>query len=82
MDYGTGAIYGCPAHDQRDLDFARKYNLDVIPVICPQEEKEETFQIKNEAFIEDGWSSLKPNRNQINADYIENTVNGGRRNPR
>jgi leucyl-tRNA synthetase, eubacterial and mitochondrial family len=35
MDYGTGAIFGCPAHDQRDLDFARKYGLPVKPVICP-----------------------------------------------
>jgi leucyl-tRNA synthetase len=37
MDYGTGAIFGCPAHDQRDLDFARKYRLPVIPVIVPKE---------------------------------------------
>src|SRR5262249_3410323 len=35
MDYGTGAIFGCPAHDQRDLDFARKYRLPVIPVVLP-----------------------------------------------
>lgn len=35
MDYGTGAIFGCPAHDQRDLDFARKYDLPVIPVVLP-----------------------------------------------
>ena len=33
MDYGLGAIFGCPAHDQRDLDFALKYNLDVIQVV-------------------------------------------------
>ena len=33
MDYGTGAIFGCPAHDQRDLDFARKYNCNVTPVV-------------------------------------------------
>ena len=33
MDYGTGAIFGCPAHDQRDFDFATKYSLDIIPVI-------------------------------------------------
>ena len=33
MDYGLGAVFGCPAHDQRDLDFARKYNLDVIPLL-------------------------------------------------
>jgi leucyl-tRNA synthetase len=35
MEYGTGAIFGCPAHDQRDLDFARKYGLPVQPVIIP-----------------------------------------------
>jgi leucyl-tRNA synthetase len=35
MEYGTGAIFGCPAHDQRDLDFARKYGLDVTPVVLP-----------------------------------------------
>ena len=33
MDYGTGAIFGCPAHDQRDYDFATKYSLDIIPVV-------------------------------------------------
>ena len=33
MDYGTGAIFGCPAHDQRDFDFAKKYNLEVIRVV-------------------------------------------------
>ena len=37
MDYGTGAIFGCPAHDQRDIDFARKYNLPVIPVVAPKD---------------------------------------------
>src|SRR5207302_11234422 len=35
MEYGTGAIFGCPAHDQRDLEFARKYGLPVIPVVLP-----------------------------------------------
>jgi len=38
MEYGTGAIFGCPAHDQRDLDFARKYELEVIPVVQPENE--------------------------------------------
>jgi leucyl-tRNA synthetase len=37
MDYGTGAIFGCPAHDQRDLDFANKYGLSKTPVVCPPE---------------------------------------------
>ncbi len=36
MDYGTGAIFGCPAHDQRDYDFAKKYELDIIPVVKPE----------------------------------------------
>ena len=36
MDYGTGAIFACPAHDQRDIDFARKYNLPVLPVVAPK----------------------------------------------
>ena len=35
MDYGTGAIFGCPAHDQRDLDFANTYGLSVLPVVLP-----------------------------------------------
>ena len=38
MDYGFGAVFGCPAHDQRDLDFALKYNLDVISVVKPSTE--------------------------------------------
>ncbi|MDA9624424.1 leucine--tRNA ligase, partial [Pelagibacteraceae bacterium] len=37
MDYGTGAIFGCPAHDQRDLDFAKKYSLEIIEVILPEQ---------------------------------------------
>ena len=37
MDYGTGAIFGCPAHDQRDLDFVNKYGLGNTPVVCPPE---------------------------------------------
>ena len=54
MDYGTGAIFGCPAHDQRDLDFARKYNLDVLPVVKPQESNLKKFTIDNEAYTGDG----------------------------
>ena len=45
MDYGSGAIYGCPAHDQRDLDFANKYDLEIIQVIKP--DSDETFDFKN-----------------------------------
>ena len=39
MDYGLGAVFGCPAHDQRDLDFAKKYNLKIIPVVRPEKIK-------------------------------------------
>ena len=49
MDYGFGAVFGCPAHDQRDLDFANKYNLKVIPVVKPIESND-NFVIKNEAY--------------------------------
>jgi len=54
MDYGTGAIFGCPAHDQRDLDFSKKYTLEVKPVILPPNKEEKEFQIYNEAYIEEG----------------------------
>jgi leucyl-tRNA synthetase len=43
MDYGTGAVFGCPAHDQRDLDFARKYDLSVVRVVAEQEEEDPDF---------------------------------------
>src|SRR6201999_2990755 len=50
MEYGTGAIFGCPAHDQRDLDFARKYNLPVKPVVLPPDEDPKTFAVGDEAY--------------------------------
>jgi leucyl-tRNA synthetase len=54
MEYGTGAIFGCPAHDQRDLDFARKYGLPVIPVVLPPGADPATFTVGDTAFVEDG----------------------------
>ncbi|QFT48291.1 Leucine--tRNA ligase [Roseivivax sp. THAF40] len=48
MDYGTGAIFGCPAHDQRDLDFARKYELPVTTVYAPAMGEEGTFILPEE----------------------------------
>lgn len=54
MDYGTGAIFGCPAHDQRDLDFARKYNLNVTAVVIPEEEDAATFDVGLEAYVGEG----------------------------
>jgi len=54
MEYGTGAIFGCPAHDQRDLDFARKYRLKVKPVVIPDDADPETFEIGDEAYTGPG----------------------------
>ncbi len=62
MDYGTGAIFGCPAHDQRDLDFARKYGLTVTPVVLPKGMDEEDFKVGDTAFSEDGTL--------INSDFL------------
>ena len=53
-EYGLGAIFGCPAHDQRDLDFANEYNLDVIPVVKPNNILEDDFNIDVKAYEEDG----------------------------
>jgi leucyl-tRNA synthetase len=54
MDYGTGAIFGCPAHDQRDLDFARKYALPVRPVVLPPGADPASFQVAGEAYVGPG----------------------------
>ncbi|MDB5563225.1 MAG: Leucyl-tRNA synthetase [Hyphomicrobiales bacterium] len=54
MDYGTGAIFGCPAHDQRDLDFARRYMLPVIPVVLPPGADPSTFDVTDEAYTGPG----------------------------
>ncbi len=63
MDYGTGAIFGCPAHDQRDYDFATKYDLPIIPVVAPLDVFDtdgdvvkwvEQFDSGNEAYLDDG----------------------------
>src|SRR5579864_9211060 len=63
MEYGTGAIFGCPAHDQRDLDFARKYKLSVKPTVLPPGADAATFEIGSEAYTElDGTV--------INSDFL------------
>ena len=54
MDYGLGAVFGCPAHDQRDLDFALKYNLEVNTVVRP-DETDENFKVTDKAFTGEGY---------------------------
>ncbi|MCK1518667.1 leucine--tRNA ligase [Bradyrhizobium sp. 190] len=54
MEYGTGAIFGCPGHDQRDLDFVNKYGLGVTPVVCPEGQDPKTFFITDTAYDGDG----------------------------
>ena len=54
MDYGTGAIFGCPAHDQRDLDFVNKYGLGNTPVVCPPGQDPKSFVITDTAYDGDG----------------------------
>src|SRR5688572_3835106 len=54
MEYGTGAIFGCPAHDQRDLDFVNRYDLGNTPVVCPPGQDPETFTITKTAYDGDG----------------------------
>ena len=53
MDYGFGAVFGCPAHDQRDFDFAKKYNLEIKTVVRPSD-KDDNFVVNKEAFAEEG----------------------------
>lgn len=54
MEYGTGAIFGCPAHDQRDLDFVNKYGLGNLPVVCPEGTDPAGFVITDTAYVDDG----------------------------
>ncbi|HVY57635.1 MAG TPA: leucine--tRNA ligase [Xanthobacteraceae bacterium] len=54
MEYGTGAIFGCPAHDQRDLDFVNAYGLGNVPVVCPEGQDPATFIITDTAYDGDG----------------------------
>ncbi|MDP6884249.1 MAG: leucine--tRNA ligase, partial [Rhodospirillales bacterium] len=63
LEYGTGAVFGCPAHDQRDLDFARKYGLKVVPVVAPRGVASGDFEIGDEANLDDGIL--------INSDFLD-----------
>jgi len=63
MEYGTGAVFGCPAHDQRDLDFAKKYNLEVIEVVSENKHKLKNFEKLNKAYTLDGTI--------VNSDFLD-----------
>tara|TARA_A100001234_G_scaffold217720_1_gene225554 strand:- start:1225 stop:3759 length:2535 start_codon:yes stop_codon:yes gene_type:complete len=63
MDYGFGAVFGCPAHDQRDFDFAKKYNLEIKTVVKPSDENDD-FVVNSEAYTGPGII--------INSNYLNN----------
>ncbi len=63
MDYGFGAVFGCPAHDQRDFDFAKKYNLEIKTVVRP-DDKGDNYKVKHEAYSGPGVI--------INSEYLNN----------
>ncbi len=72
MDYGFGAVFGCPAHDQRDFDFAKKYDLDIKTVVKPKDQPD-SFKVDSEAYAGSGII--------INSDFLnglsapENSIN-------
>jgi leucyl-tRNA synthetase len=86
MDYGTGAIFGCPAHDQRDLDFANKYALGNTPVVCPPGQDPKIFVITDTAYDGDGrminsrfldGMSIEEAKEEV-ARRLEHAARGGR----
>ncbi|HSZ11507.1 MAG TPA: leucine--tRNA ligase, partial [Rhizomicrobium sp.] len=74
MGYGTGAIFGCPAHDQRDLDFARKYHLPVVPVVVPENADTKSFAIGNEAYVGPGKLANSRFLDGLDVDAAKNEV--------
>ena len=75
MDYGFGAVFGCPAHDQRDLDFALKYKLKITPVVRPFDENE-NFNVNDEAYTGPGiiFNSKFLNNLQVPEESISETI--------
>ena len=74
MDYGTGAIFGCPAHDQRDLDFAKKYKLEIIEVVAENKDKPKNFNTINEAYTLDGTIINSEFLNGVNIDTAKRKI--------
>jgi leucyl-tRNA synthetase len=67
MGYGEGALFGCPGHDQRDIDFANKYHLPIIPVVAPKGTDPSTFKLTTEPYLEkDGDNAV-----MINSDFLD-----------
>ena len=76
MDYGMGAVFGCPAHDQRDMDFAKKYNLKITTVVKPSNEKE-NFEVTDKAYTGEGKLINSEFLNDLNvpSESINETIN-------
>tara|TARA_A100001011_G_scaffold380854_1_gene448668 strand:+ start:3610 stop:6138 length:2529 start_codon:yes stop_codon:yes gene_type:complete len=74
MDYGTGAIFGCPAHDQRDLDFAKKYNLEVKEVVSDNPSKPKNFDKLSEAYLGDGKMINSYFLNGLNVEQAKSKI--------
>ena len=74
MDYGLGAIFGCPAHDQRDMDFAKKYNLKILPVVKPDNEN---LEITDKAYVGEGvlFNSKFLNNLKVPDESINEAIN-------
>jgi leucyl-tRNA synthetase len=68
MEYGTGAIFGCPAHDQRDLDFVNRYGLGNTPVVCPPDVEPASFVVTDVAYDGDG--------RMINSRFLDGMTTG------
>ncbi len=75
MDYGLGAVFGCPAHDQRDFDFAKKYNLEIKTVVRPKDE-DENYNVTSEAYTGDGFiiNSSFLNGSKVPDESIEKSI--------
>src|SRR5260370_30957230 len=62
MEHGTGAIFGCPGHDERDHEFATKYGLPILPVVMPKDADAKSFSVADAPFLDDGIL--------INSDFL------------
>jgi leucyl-tRNA synthetase len=63
MEYGTGAIFGCPGHDERDHEFATKYGLPILPVVMPRDADPGKFSVIEAPFVDDGVI--------VNSDFLD-----------